>query len=412
MSALRCATIAALALSSGVAAVGCSAAADDSATGPLTVYVSAPLRGEHAAQGRDIADGARLALADAGQIAGEVEVELEILDDTGGPRGDAAWTPSAVAANARKAAQDSSAIAYIGDFESGATRISLPITNQATLPHVSAASTALDLVTDPGDESAPPAQLQPSGERNFLRVIPDDGLQAEAGAAWARDLGARRVAIVSDGSRYGQSVAEEFSESAGPEGLSIVVERALGASAGKGGSLGALRERGVLNTDLVYLAGASAELLPELRPGVALALAQPPPLILASDALLGPATNRALDLFEPKLRLTSSAQAPEQLPAAGRDFATAFENAHGRPPGPYAAYGYEAMALVLDAIERAGAEAEDRAAVLDALFTTEDRESVLGSYSITAVGNTTLNSIAGYRMEAGEPVFERGLEAP
>jgi branched-chain amino acid transport system substrate-binding protein len=408
MSALRWAAIAALALSPGVAAVGCSPAADDSATGPLTVYVSAPLRGEHGAQGRDIADGARLALADAGGIAGEVEVELEILDDTGGPRGDAAWTPSAVAANARKAAQDSSAIAYIGDFESGATRISLPITNQALLPQVSAASTALDLVGPPEGGTEVPELVQPSGERSFVRVIPDDGVQAEAAAAWARQLGMRRAAAVSDSSELGDQMVEEFAEAASGLGIDVV----------ESGLQGDLPSQ----SQLIYLAGDGE------RAGLQLQVvaAGPGPLLMATDVLLLDADYLA-DITEPhrivgftlggeplerRLRLTAAAQAAEQLPPSGQEFAAAFEDEYGRAPGPYAAYGYEAMALVLDAIQRAGEEAEDRRAVLGELLATRDRESVLGTYSITAVGNTTLDAIAGYRIEAGEPVFDRGLEAP
>jgi hypothetical protein len=77
---------------------------------------------------------------------------------------------------------------------------------------------------------------------------------------------------------------------------------------------------------------------------------------------------------------------------------------------PFALYGYEAMALVLDAIERAGDEAEDRRAVRDELLATTDRDSVLGTYSITPLGNTTLEELAGYRIRDGELVFDRSLE--
>jgi branched-chain amino acid transport system substrate-binding protein len=395
MSALRWAAVVALALSSGVAAGGCSAAADDSATGPLTVYVSVPLRGEHGAQGRDIADGARLALADAGRSAGEVEVELEILDDTGGPRGDAAWTPSAVAANARKAAQDSSAIAYIGDYESGATRISLPITNQAVLPQVSAASTALDLTTPgPGSVEVPRA-TQPSGERTFVRVIPDDGVQADAAAAWARELGARRVATLSDGSRFGDLVVDEFAEEAASLGIEVLEAKGHGDLA-------------PARPELVYYGGEPEPALRRLR---AAAGAAPDATLMSTDALLDPAFLAAAGELRPRLRLTAATQDPGQLPPAGEEFASAFRDEYGRDPGPYAAYAYEAMALVLDAIERAGAGAEDRRAVLDALLQTGERDSVLGAYSITPVGNTSLETVAGYRVEDGTPVFERALTA-
>ena len=88
-----------------------------------------------------------------------------------------------------------------------------------------------------------------------------------------------------------------------------------------------------------------------------------------------------------------------------------YRDEYGRPPDPYAAYGYEAMAVVIDSIERAG-EPVDRSAAIDAFFDTVDRRSVLGTYSIDEVGNTTLDRMAGYRVRAGRPVFDAALRAP
>ena len=50
--------------------------------------------------------------------------------------------------------------------------------------------------------------------------------------------------------------------------------------------------------------------------------------------------------------------------------------------------------------------------MLDELLATSDRDSVLGTYSITAIGNTTLEAVAGYRVRDGEPVFDEPLAAP
>ena len=69
------------------------------------------------------------------------------------------------------------------------------------------------------------------------------------------------------------------------------------------------------------------------------------------------------------------------------------------------------MAVILDSIERAS-DPRDRSAVIDAFFETTDRDSVLGTYSIDEVGDTTLDAIAGYRVEAGEPRFDSALRAP
>jgi branched-chain amino acid transport system substrate-binding protein len=379
------------------ALAGCGASADDSAQGPLTIYVSVPLRGGHATQGRDIADGAQVALDQAGGAAGDVEVKIEVLDDTGPGSGGARWTPAAVARNARAASEDTSAIAYIGDFESGATRISLPITNQAVVPQVSPASTGLDLAAPPEGGTDVPEEVQPTGERSFARVIADDRAQAEAGAAWAHDLGVSRAFALSDGSAFGDIVTQEFSEAA--EGMGIEVrEAAHPADAGRG------------RPQLVYFGGEGEDAPAQLR---AAAAAAPGALVMSTDALLLDSGSLAsMGEIEGRLRLTASAQDPSQLPSAAKQFAVAFEDRYGRPPGPYAAYGYEATALVLDAVERAGSQAEDRRAVLSAIYDTEDRDSVLGSYSIEPTGDTTLQAIAGYRVENGEPVFDRPLTAP
>jgi branched-chain amino acid transport system substrate-binding protein len=343
---------------------------DEAQGGTLTVYVSAPLRGESAEEGRAIVDGAKLALADAGGEAGGIDVEATYMDDTSGNGTDVRWDPVVVADNARRASQDSTAIAYIGELESGATRTSLPITNQAMMLHVSAGSTAVDLTqAAPGSDDVPEL-AQPTGERTFGRVIPDDEKQAGAGAVWADELGVRGATIERDGSDFGEVVGSEFAEEA----------EALGIAVGEGG-------------ELTYLAGESARLLDQ------------PGDLLGTDALFEVAGPRDA------LRLTSSAQDPEQLPPAGQDFVRSYEREFGEEPNRYAAYGYEAMAVVLDSIERA-ADPRDRSLVIDAFFDTTDRDSVLGTYSIDELGDTTLDAIAGYRVAGGEPVFDTALEAP
>ena len=50
----------------------------------VTVYVSMPLRGPEAVEGRDVVGGAKLALADAGGKVGELAVRAVYLDDTAG----------------------------------------------------------------------------------------------------------------------------------------------------------------------------------------------------------------------------------------------------------------------------------------------------------------------------------------
>ena len=75
----------------------------------------------------------------------------------------------------------------------------------------------------------------------------------------------------------------------------------------------------------------------------------------------------------------------------------------------FAAYGYEAMASVLDAIERAD-DPLDRKSVIDAYFATGDRDSVLGVYSIDEAGDTTLDRVGAYLERDDAPL--RALREP
>ena len=403
----------AVAATGGLAA-GC--ASPDSGIQPgehVTVYVSMPLRGPEAANGHDVVDGAKLALSDSGGRAGKLRVRAVYLDDTLAEGGGVRWSGAAAAANARRAAEDSTAIAFVGDFDSGASRFSLPVTNGARVLQVSPASAAVDLAQPfLGGGGQLPEDVQPTGERTFGRVIPSDEVQAQAGAVWAKRLGARQAIVASDRSSFGQLMRAAFDESA----------RTLGMRA-EGGGLGGLfarpatRDRDVscptqlthpATTDLIYSAGATP---PAGLTGACAGAVRPRLGVMASDALLRQDALATLGASPTHpLRITSAAQDPSQLPASGQRFVQAFRGRYGRRTGRYGAYGYEAMAVVLDSIRRAGDSGDDRDSVVDAFFDTRDRESVLGTYSIDEVGNTTLGRLSGYRLERQQAKVVAGLE--
>lgn len=365
------------AIAAGAWLIGCadgdSQPPDDAS---LSVYVSLPTAGPAARDGRDAADGARLALADAGDQAGGFAVRAVFLESTVGEGAGAHWSPARSAENARRATQDSTAVAYLGDFESGATRASLPVTNEARMLQVSPASGAVDLVAPfRGSDDVPP--VQPSGERSFGRVIGADDLQAENAASWAQEIGWRRVGILAERGPFARTLADAFREEAGELGLAVA----------RGGA------------DRTYLAGGPEAAAPDSAERE----------LLGSDALLAPYARRPLPA--PALA-TSAALDPAQLPAAGRRLVGRFRETYGRRPGRYAAYGYEAMAVILDSIERSSDPA-DRTAAVDAFFATENRDSVLGTYSISELGETTLDAMTGYALDperAPRPAIE--LPAP
>jgi len=330
----------------------------------LSIYLSAPLSGPAAGDGRDIADGARLALDEAGGEAAGTRIRLVVRSDSDRHGSDAAMA----GANARRATEDSTAIAYVGELDSGTTRTSLPITNEAGMLQVSAGASAVDLTRSAPGSSQIPDELQPSGTRSFGRIVPSDTAQGAAAAAWMSEAGVRSVDVLDAQGDYGQSLLDGL-ESVG-DGPSVASSES--------------------STDAIYV--ASDRLEPDVLDTGG------DPAIYAADAQLA-GSPPATELPSPA-RVVSGTLAPAQLPSAAGRFLTAFDSAYGRDPGRFAAYGYEAMAVVLDSIGRAD-DPLDRGSVIDAFFATTDRDSILGSYSIDDVGDTTLGRAGAYQSRAG-----------
>jgi hypothetical protein len=103
----------------------------------VTVYVSAPLRGAEAAAGTRLCAGARAEAAKAGGRIGDLRLEVVCLDAAGGVGG---WTLARVGANARRATEDSSAVAYVGEPDPRAQKHSRPIVAAAEIAEIGGVS--------------------------------------------------------------------------------------------------------------------------------------------------------------------------------------------------------------------------------------------------------------------------------
>ena len=123
------AAVAAIAL----AAVGCSSSGSGSGkssssssggANTIDIYSSLPLQGASTAQTNPMVNGIKLALDEAGGKAGQWTVNYQSLDDSTAAAGK--WDPGQTAANARKVATDPKAVYYIGEFNSGASEVSVP----------------------------------------------------------------------------------------------------------------------------------------------------------------------------------------------------------------------------------------------------------------------------------------------
>ncbi|HET8756274.1 MAG TPA: branched-chain amino acid ABC transporter substrate-binding protein [Solirubrobacteraceae bacterium] len=404
-----------------VVSVAIAACGDDSEDSPgaqsedgggktLTVYSSLPRQGAQAPQTTDLVNGIKLALEQAGGKAGKFTVRYESLDDSTAQAG--SWTPEATQTNALKAAGDDSTAVYIGEFNSGASAVSIPILNEAGVPQISPANTAVGLTSDdPGAGPGEPDKYYPTGTRTYTRIVPKDTIQGAALATLMKQDGCTKVFMTNDKEVYGAGLAENIEGSAEEQGLDVVADDAIDKNAPNYRSL-AEKASGT-GADCFVYSGITANNAVQLYKDFAAAL---------PDAqLYGPDGVAETGFSDPKeggipadvaarVKVTVATLSPDEYPPDGQEFFKEFRTKYNEPnPNPYAIYGYEAMRLALDAIDRSGTG--EKADIVKALFATKDRESVLGTYSIDENGDTTLTDYGVYTIEGGELQFDETITA-
>jgi branched-chain amino acid transport system substrate-binding protein len=389
----------------------------------VEVYSSLPLVGPSGAIGRAVQRGIRLAWILADRRAGSFLVRYRSLDDARAGHG--SWAAALTSANARQAAVDPAAMVYIGELDSSATEVSLPILNQAGIPQISPWSPYVGLtralgdgVTAPGD---PGRYYSSASGRTFLRLAPDDAVQAGALLEAAHAAGCTRMAVLR--SPASQDYSSELS------GL-LYLERARFdvRIVSPGGSPPALPVapaiafrryldslRALLTQCVVYVGAPSPAAVLAIA---ALHAALPRAALFGSDQLCQAAFGAGP--LRAELFLASGGLLQCTYPAlpsgsdSGRFLALWQTQYAGRPPaGPWAAYGYEAMRLALQAIAGLGTRGDQRSRVLHALFSQTSRGTLLGSYGFSSDGDSTVRAYGLWQVRAGgAPRLVRVMEPP
>jgi branched-chain amino acid transport system substrate-binding protein len=91
-------------------------------------------------------------------------------------------------------------------------------------------------------------------------------------------------------------------------------------------------------------------------------------------------------------------------------FVQPFVAAYHHQPAPQAIFGYEAMSALLSVLTKAGTSANDRQTVVHDFFAIRNRNSVLGSYSINANGDTSIAPFVFSRIVRGKLVPFRSVQ--
>jgi branched-chain amino acid transport system substrate-binding protein len=387
---------------------GSSTSSSDTSSGStnLTIYSSLPLQGDSRPQSVSVNNGEQMALDSAGGKVGNYSITFKKLDDSTAAAGK--WDPGATSGDARKAAQDKSTIAYLGEFNSGASAISIPILNEAGILQVSPSNTAVGLTRSQGADKGEPDKYYPSGKRTYGRVVPADHIQAAAQVTYQKDNGCTKVYLLNDKEVYGKGLADQVVPLAKAEGITVLGNDGIDPKAANYRALAAtIKSKGA---DCVFFGGITdnngVQLFKDLN------ATMPTAKLFGPDGVAESAFASKLGSKVEKMTyITNPTLDPKLYPQSGQDFFKKYKAKYGADPEPYAIYGYEAMGVVLEAIKNAAAKGNDRQSVIDAFYKIKNRQSVLGTYSIDENGDTTLTDYGGNRVVDGKLVFDKVIKA-
>ncbi len=401
----RIVALAVAALAVGVS--GCERADEQAAetnSTTLTVYASLPLQGPSGPESLEVSNGERLALRQAGGRAGDSTIKLVVLDDStpAAQRWDARQTADA----ARTVVRDKTAIAYLGDGDSGATAISLPVLNAAGVLQVSPTSTYAGLTRPEEADKGEPEKYYPAGTQTFARTAPSDRFQATALVALLGRRGCGSVQVLDDRDVYGRGLATAIQRGAAAAGIDVVGRESL-----RPGVDAAKQAEGIAahGGDCIVFGGTAAPWVADLFD--ALHRAAPRAELLGGTGLASDGFAASLDPGT-QARTSLTTFAPIAPSAEGRRFVSAYRAAFGTTPAPAAAYGYEAMRLVLASIEAAGPKGGNRTAVARALFGLGERSGPLGRFRIDRHGDTSLTAYGEGALRDGRVVVRPEAAGP
>ncbi len=348
--------------------------------------------------GQDMLNGAKLALEQAGGQAGKVAVEL-LIADSSDPQGSPV-SPDLEKEAALKATQDPTVVAYLGAATSDQAKASMAILNQAGILQLSPSATWPGL-TKPGFSPGEPGVYYPTGRRHFFRVVPSDEVQGVAAARWAKMLGVQSVFIVDDGTTYGRGVSGVFEISAQDLGIRVLAYQNFTPNPAPQ-VISSLADRvNAAQPDLLFvgtsLGNGGSELIKAVRTLNRRLMIMLPDGMVQDQVI----AEVGAELME-GIYGTNIVIPPDQLDTAA-DFYAAYRSAFGKEPPAYALTTYEAMRVILKAIEIA--PEPTRKAVLDAVAQLGEFSGVLGNWEFDQRGDVSTAAISRLQVQGGVWAF-------
>lgn len=366
----------------------------------VRVVSSLPRTGSAQGQTDTIVNGIKMAIDDyGGEIAG-MKIEYQDMDDATAAQGQ--WDAGKEADNAREAIDDPNVLAYIGPYNSGAAKVSMPLLNEAGLIQISPAATWPGLTKKvPGNEaSGEPDIYRKSGQITFCRVCPTDDVQGPLSAVFAKEeLKVKKLYILDDKELYGAGIAGLFKKKCEELKLEILGHESIVANQKNFKTL--IQKIKGLNPDLVYFGGTTQSGGPQIAIDMKGEGLNCP--LMAPD---GCYENKFIegagaDVLNGRTYVTIGGKDPSLMTGAGAEFVKKYREKYKAEPEAYAAYGYEAAKVFLEAVKKVGRN--DREAIRQAVLATKDFSAgVMGKWSFTPDGDTTMQVLTISKIEDGK----------
>ena len=377
--------------------------------GKLKIYTSWPMQGAMIPESTGMKNGVDLAVADVGGVVAGYCLEVVNLDDASPQTGK--WDGAVEAENANKAVADPLAIVYIGTYNSGAAKVSIPINNRASMAQITPANTYPGLTKKRGAAPGEPEIYRPMGFVNYFRPVPADDIQGAVGAKWAKQRGHKKAFIIHDQELYGKGIADVFDAAAKKLGIQVVGNEGIDFK--QPDQKPVLTKARAAGADLIYMGGVVDTGAPIVIRGMKeLGLVSArgvkfigPDGLLEEEVLKGATCDAAMVT---DMRITFASLPFEKLKGVGAKTYEAYKAKYKIEPTAYALYANEAARVAFDGIRRA-APALDKAmaakdlkagreAVRQAIAGTKNFDGLNGKWSFDENGDTTLENMSGYKV--------------
>jgi branched-chain amino acid transport system substrate-binding protein len=361
---------------------------------PIRVGASVALTGPIPDPGRDIANGAEIAIDDLNAAGGLMGHNYELDLQDGACDGDAGTTVGNLFAS------DPSIVAVTGGTCTGETLALKPILEAARIPFVSPSATNPEITVDC---------------ETCNRVALSDALQGAIDAAYVYDeLGLTVAAVMHDSSDYGLGLATIFQKEF--EALGGTVVAFEGVQVGDTDFRAPLLEMATDTPEILFFGGYATEagLIASQMAEVGLENA-----VFFSDD--GAFTQQYLDAAGAAAEGSyASFVAGDEVAEANAEFDAKYLDKYGASPddmGPFHAQSYDSVILIADAISRVAQEDDagegyliiNREELIEAIRATQGLQGLTGSLVCDAMGECGAGGIQIYQVQEGEFVQVSGF---